>query len=247
MSPVPQRIPFHFHAEGHALSGEFRHPGRHIIAAQASTSLPTIGGRAHAHADHFHCEDFVSFRTAHTEVSGRRIDENTLTTHATTIVEDLNILDVVTADRIVLRLTSTHNRENPEGHITAGGTEFQNLRVAGHEVKVILRHKLLANCPYFADIGKQVAKDKESGRIAKQNARVVICSLVEKIETDLPGVDPRQHVFAVPNFGKIALAEIFAEPGTRTVTMLRLELGSPHIADLTAAEARIDGQPPPPG
>jgi hypothetical protein len=42
------------------------------------------------------------------------------------------------------------------------------------------------------------------------------------------------------------LAEIFAEPGTRTLTMMRLELGSPHVADLTTAEARINGQPPPP-
>jgi len=30
MSPSP-RIPFHFHAEGHALSGEFSHPGRSLI------------------------------------------------------------------------------------------------------------------------------------------------------------------------------------------------------------------------
>jgi hypothetical protein len=240
------RIPFHFHAEGHGFSGEFRHPGRHLIQAQAATSLPTIGGQARAHVDHFHYEDFVSFRTAHTEVSGRKIDENTFKTHATAIIEDLNILDVVTADRIVARLTSTHDPKDPEGRIVADGSEFHNLRIAGHAVNVILRHKILADCAEFKDLGNQIATDKKQGRITGQNSRAAICSLVDKIVTTLPGVDPVKHVLTVPNFGKISIAEIFAEPGTRTLTMLHLQLGSPHVADLTAAETRTNGQPPPP-
>jgi hypothetical protein len=241
-----QRIPFHFHAEGHAFSGEFRHPGRHLIDAQASASLPTIGGHAVAHSDNFHFEDFVSFKSAHTHVSGRRIDDETFKTHATSIIEDLNILDVVTAERIVSRLTSTHNPKHPEGHIIADGTEFHNLRIAGHDVRVILRHKLLVECKGFQDLRNHVEKGNESGRIVGRNEGVVICSLVDRIETALPGVDPRRHVFKVPNFGTITLAEIFAEPGTRTLTMMRLQLGSPHVADLTAAETRTNGQPPPP-
>lgn len=241
-----RRIPFYFHAEGHALSGEFRHPGRHLIEAQAATSLPTIGGHARAHVDHFFHSDFVSFRTAHTHVSGRRIDDKTFTTHATTIIEDVNILDVVTADRIVARLTSIHNPREPEGHIVADGTEFHNLRIAGQDVKVTLRHNLLVQCKVFQDLHKHIEKGKDSGRIATTNGKVAICSLVEKIETKLAGVDPLRHVFKVANFGTVSLAEIFAEPGTRTLTMIRLELGSPHIADLTVLEARINGQPPPP-
>jgi hypothetical protein len=240
-----QRIPFHFHGEGHAFSGEFRHPGRHLIEAQASASLPTIGGHARAHVDHFFHSDFASFRTAHTHVSGRRIEE-TFKTDITTIIEDLNVLDVVTADRIVARLTSIHSLKDPEGHIIAVGSEFNNLRIAGHDVKVILRHKVLVQCRTFQDLRNHVEKDGESGRMTGKNDRVAICSLVEKIETDLPDVNPLRHVFTVTNFGRISLAEVFAEQGTRTLTMLRLELGSPHQASLTAAEARANGQPSPP-
>ncbi len=69
---------------------------------------------------------------------------------------------------------------------------------------------------------------------------------MEKIETKLKGVDGRHHVIEVKNFGKIFLAEIFAYPGTRTLTMLRLELGSPHVADLTVCETGGNGQPSPP-
>lgn len=241
MSPKP-RIPFHFHAEGHALSGEFRHPGRSLIEAQASVSLPTIGGHARAHVDHYFHSDFVSFRAAHTQVSGRWADEETVLTTATSIIEDLSILQIVTADRIVSRLTSTHKRGDPEGHIVAVGSDFHNLRVLGHELKVTLRHKLLNDSKTFEHLRKAVKGDKD----AVTDDGVAICSLVERIDTDLPGVDPRKHIFRVPNFGKISLAEVFAEHGRRVLTMIRLELGSPHVADLTVTEASTNGKPVPP-
>jgi len=241
-----QRIPFHFHAEGHALSGEFRHPGRSLIEAQASVSLPTIGGHARAHVDHYFHSDFVSFRTAHTQVSGRWVDEETVLTTATSIIEDVSILQIVTADRIVSQLTSTHKRGKREGHIVAVGSEFHNLRIHGHELKVTLRHKLLSDSETFEQLRNKVASDKDSGKIAVVDDGVAICSLVEKIETDLPGVDPRRHLVQVPNFGKLSLAEVFAEHGRRVLTMIRLELGSPHVADITVAESSTDGKPLPP-
>jgi len=70
---------------------------------------------------------------------------------------------------------------------------------------------------------------------------------VEKIVTDLPYV-PKDggYIFEVPNFGKVTVAEIFAEPAARTLTMLHLELGSPQTANLTVAEGGTNGKPPPP-
>ena len=54
------------------------------------------------------------------------------------------------------------------------------------------------------------------------------------------------HVLEVPNFGKVTIAEVFAVQGSRTVTMLHLELGSPQTANLTVAEAGTNGRPWPP-
>lgn len=246
--PHLHRIPFHFHAEGHALSGEFRHPAWCPIEAQAAASLPTIGGHARAQVDDFHLQDFASFKSAHTHVSGKRRRDETFVTHATTTIEGLNILGVVTAERIVSRLSSVHSPQSPEGHIIAEDSRFEGLRINGQDVKVTLRHNLLVKCKTFVDLTKDIASDTKSGRIVAidQDRKVAICSLVEKIETKLPGVDPKRHLIEVKNFGKIFLAEVFAEPGTRTLTMLRLELGSPHVADLTAAETRTNGQPSPP-
>jgi hypothetical protein len=160
----------------------------------------------------------------------------------------LNILGVITADLIVCRLTSVHNPKDCEGHIIAEDSRFEGLRIKGEDVKVTLRHDLLVKCETFDDLAKGIATDKKSGKMVafREDCQVAICSLVEKIETKLKGVDPKRHLIEVPNFGKIFLAEIFAEPGTRTLTMLRLELGSPHVADLTAAETRTNGQPTPP-
>ena len=234
------RIPFHFNGHGHALSGEFRHPLWALIPAQASASVSTIGGIAVAHAEYFHFQDFVCFKSAHTHISGKRRRDETFVTHTSVVVKGLNILDVVKAERIVSRLTSIHNPNDPEGHIIADDTRFEGLKIAGEDVKVILRHDLLIKCKTFDDLaksGKMVALDK--------NRQVGICSLVEKIETRLKGVDVKRHLIEVKDFGKIFLAEIFAYPGTRTLTMLRLELGSPHVADITAAETGTNGQPGP--
>src|SRR6266566_2112163 len=241
------RIPFHFHAHGHALSGEFRHPLWSIIPAQASAALSTIGGHAIARVEDFHFQDFVCFKSAHTHISGKRRRDETFLTHASTVVKGLNILGMVTADRIVSRLTSIHSPKEPEGHIIAEDSRFEGLKINGEDVKVILRHDLLIKSKTFAHLTKGIAGDKKSGKIVAldEDRQVAICSLVEKIETRLKGVDAKRHLVEVPNFGKIFLAEILAYPGTRTLTMLRLELGSPHVADVTVAETGGNGQPGP--
>jgi hypothetical protein len=62
----------------------------------------------------------------------------------------------------------------------------------------------------------------------------------------LPGAQITGHILRIPHFGEISLAEVFAVPGTRTLTMLRLKLGSPDAGLLTGAEVLSQGQPWPP-
>jgi hypothetical protein len=247
MSP-DQHIPFHFHALGHALSAKFHRPFDHVIDAQAATSLPSIGGHANARVENFRAHHFASFKVGHTHVSGSWVDEKNVFTRTTATLEGLNILDFITADRVVARLTSEGKHRQKETHIIAIGSEFENLRIAGHPVKVTLRHDLFLKCPMFDDLRKVVASDKNSGKIARLEDGVALCSLVEKIETDLPGVEIKGHTLTIPHFGVVALAEVFAVPGTRTLTMIRLKLGSPDAGQLTGAEVLSQGQtwPPPP-
>ncbi len=237
-----QESRFFFHAEGHAFSGQFHRPVCVPIEALASISLPTIGGHAHTRVDNFHIPRLATFKSAHTHVSGSQIGEDTYTTQITTVIEGLRILDFLTADRIVARLTSERKRRDKESHILALGSTFENLRIGGYEVKVILRHDLFLQCKTYADLAKEVASDKKSGKIAATSGGATVCSLVEKIETDFPGLDKTKHVLEIPHFGVISLAEIFAEPSRRVLTMLGLKLGSPDGADLVAAQAATNGQ-----
>lgn len=236
---------FYYHAQGHAFSGEFSRPVHVPVEAQASVSLPTIGGHAHSRVENFQIPSLVSFRAAHSHVSGSQLDENTFTTQITTTIEGLRILDFVSADRITARLTSERKRREKESHILAFGSAFENLRIGGYKVEVILRHELFLKCKTYAELVKEVASDGKSGKISKTSAisGATICSLVERIETDFPGVDKKKHVLEIPHFGVISLAEVFAEPNCRRVlTMMTLKLGSPDGATLLVAQGGTNGQ-----
>jgi hypothetical protein len=244
-------MPFHFHALGHAFSAHFVRPVDVPIAAQAATSLPTIGGHAHAHVENISFPRLVSFEQGSAHVSGSWQDEKTVTTSATSLIEGVNLLDFLTADRIVARLTAEYTRHTTirEGHIIALGSHFDNLRLGGHEVKVTLRHDLLLNSKTFADLRNNLAGDEKSGKMTQIENGVALCSLVEKIETDLtrlPGVEVHGHILRIPHFGEIALAEVFAVPGSITLTMVRFQLGSPDAGLGTIVEASTNGQPMPP-
>jgi hypothetical protein len=62
---------------------------------------------------------------------------------STSVVEDLNVLDVVTADRVVAQISTEHPLVGYVPHISFLGTRFENLRIAGHEVKLDLDHDFL--------------------------------------------------------------------------------------------------------
>jgi len=245
MSARP-RIPFHFQAQAHAFSGSFQRPIVCPIEAQAATSLPTIGGHAYSRIENFCAVHLVRFAVAHCHVSGSWQDDEVVTTHSTAAIEGLNILDFVTADRIVAHLTSELHRGEVEGHIVALGSTFDGLKIGGHDVKVTLRHDLLLECKDFDSLRKRVAKDKKPGKISATTNGVALCSLVEEIKTDLPGLEKRGHILRIPHFGEIAVAEVFAAFGTRTLTMLRLKLGSPTSSTATVTECLINGLPSPP-
>lgn len=261
--PQPPRIPFHFHAHAQALGGEFRHPLWSIIPTQATASLPTVGGHATAEATDFHFQDFIHIRHAHTHISGKRRQARNpdgsckvdragkeiieFVTHSSTTLTGLNILGRLTFDRIVSRLSSIHVNGNPEGHITADDSRFEGFRIDGQEFEVKLQHDLLVKSQTFAELARTLASNPKFGKIDAKR-QVASCTLIDTIATKkkLPGVTVQGNLITIDNFGKIFLAEVFAEVGTRTLTMLHLELGSPHVASIAAGESVTNGQSGPP-
>jgi hypothetical protein len=239
---------FHFHASGYALSGHFHRPVDVPISAQASLALPIEGGQAHSGIEKFAIPRIAAFDAAQTHLSGsfQDVEQNIATTSVTVVVEGLHVLDFLTVDRMVTRLTSEYilNQKNSENHIIALGSHFEGLKLGGFAVNVTLRHDLLLEAKSFEDLKKSVKNDAKSGKIVVSGNEVLLFSLVDKIETDLPGAEVEGHTIKVPHFGKIALAEVFAGRNIRTLTMLRFELGSPDGGGGSSGSGTGNGQPP---
>ncbi len=246
-----------YNAHGHAASGHITRPLDHIIEVQAGMSLPTTGGLGHSRVDNFRFKEYVSFAAGYTHVSGSKIDDETYTTLATATVENLNILDVVTADRVVARLASTHTLPDDEAQITVLGSKIENLKIAGNPVHIEFADELFLRLKTFESIRKEFQNNAKFRKIAadpfltgkpKKSIEphgVVLCSLVKDMKIDCPGVKQAGHSFEVPEFGKIFVGEVLAQHRKRTVTMLRFELGCPLVGDFTASQVVGNGHPLP--
>jgi hypothetical protein len=253
MSPEPFRT-FHYHACAHAFSGSFTRPFSETIDVQAPSALPIIGGHGSSRVEKFQFREFVSFRKAYTHVSGgHQADDDSHNTLVTSTVEGLNLLDVVTADRIVARLYSKHLPKEPEGFITMVGSKFENLRIAGCPVEIKLNTELFERLPTFAAAKKEFDNNGEFRKIAEDPFQTgqklktvepngaILCSCVKEMETTCPGVKRVGHCFSVPGFGKIFLGEVVIRHGERTLTMVRLQIGSAVSGSGTAGGAKING------
>ena len=258
---------YHYNAHGHALSGEILRPFHETIEVQAAMSLPARGGYGSARVENFRLKGAVSFRSASTQVMGSfDADTKNHTTLVSTTIEGLNFLDVVTADRIVMRLASHFHLDNDanrpvvdrEPHITVLGSHFVNLRIAGHLAKIEFDHELFLRIDTFEALREELKSNAGFRKMAldpyhtekrqehPRDRGIVLCSLVKDIHVDCPGVTRKGHVLTVPEFGKVYVAELIAEHSRRTLTMLRFELGSPGRGGGTAGSGQSNGSSYPP-
>lgn len=154
---MPIRFRFHGHAIG--AGGRINHPFHEFIDIQAASALPEIGGHGSSRSSDFRYRDILRFRHAETEVTGTKANgANGKPIHKTLIrsrVEGLDIMGMVTADRVEARLvTFTDDDPDDEPCFKFTGSYFENLRIAGVPVKVHLavdvfdrlhKHRDLAN------------------------------------------------------------------------------------------------------
>ncbi len=138
-----------YHAEAGVLHGRLHLPLVQDIKPQAFTRLSERGGYLSQHAHNYQLEGIISYRTAYTQVAGNRDVKagHGWSTVATAVIEHLNILDVVTADRVVAQVATEHPLVGYVPHISFLGTRFENLRIAGHKVDLDLDHDFVGARP----------------------------------------------------------------------------------------------------
>jgi hypothetical protein len=231
-----------YHAEATALEGHLHLPYRQLIERQAHAKVPDSGGYLSQHTDDFRVEGIVSYAAAHTQVSGHKDDKpghgwNTL---ATSVIEDLNVLNVVTADRVVAQVSIEHPLEGYVPKVTYLGTNFYNLRIGGYPVEVILDLDLLEGVPegdaaYTRDEGFMRRVAERVGLIRKhgndlpqdiaerygrdpnapclrqwEGGESTEFSLVQSVKGTFPG-RAFGNVLEIPNFGRIYLGTVRIE------------------------------------
>jgi hypothetical protein len=142
---------FLYHAHGYALGGRIEQPVQKELDSHAATTLAIVGGYATSNSGPYNLDKLISYESAHTIISGIRNEEAEHSTSVDTVIQGLNILDVITADKVVGRLSSKHEDGKP-AKIIPLGSGFENLRIAGVPVDVEMANDLFSHHPTHEDL-----------------------------------------------------------------------------------------------
>jgi hypothetical protein len=151
------RDPYHvYHAHAFVLKGEFEQPikrpilpfGEVILEQTRRDTLIT------QQVSETNIEGLISFKRGHARVVGTHVKQKVdifgrnhagWTTLSSAHVEGYNVLDVITADRVVAQITTDHTLTGDNKHpvhnvprVSFLGTTFENLKIGGVPVEVEL-------------------------------------------------------------------------------------------------------------
>jgi hypothetical protein len=222
-----------YHAEATILEGHLELPLIQEIKPQAYAKLPEQGGYLSQRAENYRLEAAISFSSAYTQVAGNRDVKpgHGWATLTTTVIEGLNVLDVLTADRVVGQISTEHPLVGYVPTISFLGTRFENLRIAGHPVELDMDLGIVGSKPendaaYTSDsallgrISSQYKSIVEHQDLPPElherynrlsstlgSPEAVECSLVNRAAGGYPG-GSFGHVITIPNFGKITLGKL---------------------------------------
>src|SRR2546430_3495304 len=149
--PTPVRGMSHeYDADARLLSGQLQRPAERKIGAGAFSSLKSVRDR-HIYQrceDPYNLDGLISFAGGYTRVSGSHPKGKSWVSLATAVLEDLNIFDVITADRVVAQASTEHAPF--DGHVpsvTFLGSRFENLRINGYPVNADLELGICGDKP----------------------------------------------------------------------------------------------------
>lgn len=237
-----------YRASSVAFGGALTRPVPQLIPARATAALPLTGGEASARSKRFRLRDALSYEAARAVVSGSENQHGEFSTLAYAIVDRLDILGVVTADRIIARLASRHAGK-PEGppEFTSAGSAFENLRIAGRRVDLKCNASQLANVHNYRSLTKDhaslLAEDLlPAGACGDQLPRTrggFVPLRLFDCGADSFG-RPTNRIY-IPQFGIVYFGELHVYEYSVRLSMLRIELGCAYEGRLCAATVETNG------
>lgn len=269
MNGHEQQRMFWFRGSTMAVGGRIESPVCENIDAQGACVLPPTGGFASASVEKFNHRNIVGFDRVSSTVSGQKVRHGKRTageTLVTVAIEGLNVLDVITADRVVARMTSLHMREEKgapsRSEILPFGSHFENLRIGG--VPVDLRpypdligvgdHDALTNrCARSADRsegfpwidanGAPIREDAGQAEGRPDRVRLAPLFRLGKGGAAAPDGSAMQgeHGIRIPGFGVVYFGEYLVTRASRRLTMMRIELGCPIAGSIVCGNVDSNG------
>jgi len=247
---------YSFRADANALGGILEKPFRIPVPTLAPVSLPAAGGFALARSEGFTLDNIVSCRSAYTRVSGEENSEDeSISILVTSVVEGLNILEVVTAERIVAQLSILIPKDREELRVSTAGSRFEGLRVAGHcrdpqlsqELQTYQNVRDEKGSPQGAtwdnlwEIGKEQAETVTNAFAGRHNAAWAESRFAWMKRSDaesnasvmcslVEGFAPGKpehcgHVVDIPEFGRFFFGELLLTDQSVQLVSIRAELG----------------------
>jgi hypothetical protein len=264
-----KRRVFYYHADAAPIGGHFTKPDEKIVHSHGSSSLAQAGGHVASRVSAFKLDKLLSFDHAYSEIHGTVSKRGSWTTHVTSVVEGLNVLDMVKADRVIAVLAVEHPNVGHHAKASVVDSKFENLSIDGVKVNPILGKKVIT--PYkkgtFPDrsiieddefVARAIDQSKKlteasdtpdwlkarlrwvQSRKARKQKGYVQCSLVDKLQGAKRG-SFFGHVVQVPNFGNIFLSELHAGHHAYRLTMVRIEMGCDNEGTMSIATADSNG------
>jgi len=272
-----------YHAEAHILSGHLEHPieqpieafGRVVLEHTTNESLitKTVGPT--------NIEGLISFEAGHTRVVGTQVKQKTdifgndhagWVTLSTATLEGYNVVDTVTADRVVAQVSTEHAMV--KGHVPKVsflGTRFENLQIGGYTVPVELDLNFCGDKPagdrsYLED--SDFLNEVEGQYEGVLNTKGLPDSLKKKYKAEILGIDdlrkrakgrakgsqngyPKLQCSLVKKIGEIPIAgvktfgNLIFIPNFGTVALARVEVGvRPNHSEFAQAAGSSSPQPP---
>jgi hypothetical protein len=161
-----------YHAEAIALEGQLTLPFEQVIEPLVNLKLPERGGYLSQHAHSYRLGGAISLRSAYTQVGGSPSSKSAKgwSTLATAAIEGLNVLDVLTADRVVAQIATHYPEVGYIPSVTFLGSRFENLRIAGRPVRIDLKSNIFGDKPrneasYTRDEGFRAWANKQLQQI----------------------------------------------------------------------------------
>ncbi len=245
---------YHYHADASPLGGHITHPFEKVLHTQASTSLAQAGGHAESRIESYQMDNTVTSGPAYSHATGvKNKTTGAWTTLVSSVVENLNVLEVVTADRIVSKLHVEYPHEGNHPKISIVGSKFVNLRIAGVSIDPVLDIDLLTSQAKGEFPNGPLTEEKGFiGKVTSQSKRITEAKGAPEwlagrhgwVKYELQGAKPGTafgHVLHVPGFGNIFFCELIVAPSSYRLTMMRIEMGCLAEGNVSVASAFSNG------